>query len=257
MNTKYNYSYDPPPGGTSEWITRAKYLIEPPACYLTFAVGIALAIWLSLSGSRYGYHILILLIALPVHELAHALTADRLGDHTPRYYGHITLNPFAQLNLIGSFLVLMFGLGWAYVPITPNNLRPNPRTGHMIVAAAGPIATLLLAFATAILWQVLSPAFNLLDGRTYLTMLNMFYFFTYLNIALFIFNLIPLMPLDGFFVLRGLLPPHLAYQLDKIRPYSNIVFLALFLPPLFTGGRIDFIGPFIFGPAQWLARLLY
>jgi hypothetical protein len=163
------YYYEPPRAGT-DLLERLKPLKEPPLAYIIAILGILLGLWLSISDNpnvaRYGPRLLILLIAFPIHELAHAITADRLGDSTPRYYGRITLNPLAQLNFLGSFLMLVVGLGWAYVPINPGNLRPNPRTGHMIVAVVGPISNLILAALCAILWQALSPALQTFDNVT-------------------------------------------------------------------------------------------
>ena len=151
------YYYEPPRSG-SNWLENLRPFIQPPLAYIVAGAGMLLGIWLSVSGSPYGPRLLILLIAFPVHELAHAIVADRLGDSTPRYHGRITLNPLAQLNFIGSFLMLFVGLGWAYVPINPSRLQPNPRTGHMIVAAAGPISNVIMAILCAILWFSLSPA---------------------------------------------------------------------------------------------------
>jgi Zn-dependent protease len=223
-------------------------------------VGIGLALFLLSNSnfrvSRYGAHILILLIAFPIHELSHALVADRLGDPTPRSNGRITLNPFAQLNLIGSFLMLLIGLGWAYVPINPSNLRPNPRTGHMIVAAAGPIANLILAILCAVLWHSLAPAletFGLLNFLDYAR--RVLYLFALSNLALFFFNLIPLAPLDGFTVLRGLLPYNLAYQLEGLQRYSMLIFLgAFFIAPLLGLPILDL---FVFGPAGVITNFLF
>jgi Zn-dependent protease len=198
------------------------------------------------------------LLAFPIHELAHAVTADRLGDPTPRYQGHITLNPFAQLNAVGSLLMMFFGLGWAYVPITPSNLRPNPRTGHMIVAVAGPISNLILAVFTAILWYSIRAAILTIggpDSTFYGQLHHVFLMFAYINIALFFLNLIPLAPLDGFFVLKGLLPYEMAYQLERLQQYSMLIFLAIFLLPFLTG--ISIIGSLIFWPAQMVVGLLF
>lgn len=251
------YSYNPPPGGTSEWILKLKPLIEPPLCYATFLAGLILAVWLFIAnGSHYSIHILILLIALPVHELAHAIVADRLGDSTPRYHGHLTLNPFAQLNVLGSILVLAFGLGFAYVPINPQALRPNPRIGHMIVAVAGPLATLALGLFVAILWHVLSPV--LLTSFSIDTMKSVFrllFIFSWLNIALFFFNLLPLAPLDGFFVLRGLLPATMARTLESIQQYSMYILIAVVLLPYITD--IDLIEILFFNPACQVTDLLF
>ncbi len=254
MRTQYNYQM--PSGGNPEWVNRFMPWIEPPLCYLTFAVGIVLAIFLSISGSRYGIHILILLIALPFHELAHAITADQLGDDTPRQNGRITPNPFAQLNLLGSILVLSFGIGWASVPVNPSALRPNPRTGGMIVAVAGPLATLLLAILTAILWHTMSPILQTLEFHAFAdNMLRILFLFSLINVALFFFNLLPFAPLDGFTVLKGLLPYQAAYQLEKIQPYSMILFIILFLVSMFTS--IDLVGWLIFGPAKTVTCLMF
>lgn len=249
------YRYEPPPANYN-WLDRLRPLTEPPLAYLVALVGIVLGIVLAARGSRYGYHLLILLIAFPIHELSHALVADRLGDPTPRRYGRITLNPLAQLNLIGSILMLVVGLGWAYVPINPANLRPDPRTGHMLVAAAGPLANLALAIVMAILWYVLLPVLQLQNDPGLATFIfNLLLQFTLINLALFFFNLVPLAPLDGFAILRGLLPRHLAYQLDRIQPYSFPIFLAVFFLAPFLG--IPILEVLIFDPARAITRLLF
>ena len=144
MRTQYYYE---PPRSGANFLEKLRPLVEAPLAYVVTFVGLVLGVWLTISGNKYGPRILILLIAFPIHELAHAVVADWLGDSTPRYHGRITPNPLAQLNLIGSFLMLIVGLGWAYVPIQPNNLRPNPRTGHMIVAVAGPVSNIILAIS--------------------------------------------------------------------------------------------------------------
>ncbi len=247
------YYYEPP---RSNWADRLRPLFAPPLAYLVFAGGVILAIYLStLSNpqvSQYGPRLLVLLLAFPIHELAHAFVADRLGDSTPRSHGRITLNPFAQLNLLGSILMIGFGLGWAYVPINPSALRPNPRTGHMLVAAAGPLANLILAILAAMLWHALTPALQLLDypalaDHTFDILTQ----FAWINVALLFFNLIPIPPLDGFPVLKGLLPYQLAYQLERIQPYGFLIFFALF----FFGGR--FVGMLIFQPAIVVTRFLF
>lgn len=251
------YYYDPP---RNNWLENLRPLITPPLAYLTFLAGIGLALLLlansSFRVSRYGANILVLLIAFPIHELSHALVADRLGDSTPRSQGRITLNPFAQLNLIGSFLMLLIGLGWAYVPINPRYLRPNPRTGHMIVAVAGPISNLILAILCAVLWHSLTPAlqvFGLLGLIDYVR--KVLYFFAWINLALLFFNLIPIAPLDGFTVLKGLLPYSLAYQLEGLQRYGMLIFLvAFFIAPLLGLPILDWL---VFGPAEVITNFLF
>lgn len=259
MRTPPRYSYNPPPTG-SNWLENLRPLITEPTAYITFAVGMAIALYLlsyqNFSVSRYGAHILILLIAFPIHELAHAVVADRLGDPTPRQYGRITLNPFAQLNLIGSLLMLFVGLGWAYVPITPRNLRPDPRTGHMIVAAAGPISNLILAFLCAILWYAVSPALELIGSFYWLEYVRRTLFlFAFINMALFFFNLVPIAPLDGFTVLKGLLPYDLAYKLEGMQRYGMLLFLGVFFILPLLG--LPIINWLIFNPAQSITAFLF
>jgi Zn-dependent protease len=240
------YYYDPP---RSNWTNRLK---EPPWNYLLIGLGIALAIYMVFALPEYGARILILLIAFPIHELAHAITAYRLGDPTPKYDGRLTLNPFAHLDFFGSLLIMIAGLGWAKpVRFNPSALRMDPRTGAMIVAAAGPLSNLALAVILAMLWRVVSPILPLGFDLQQNSFISLFLTFVQINIALFFFNLIPLAPLDGFMVLKGLLPYQLAYQLERIQRYSFIIFLILFLLPL------PIIGWLISGPTRAVMNLLF
>ncbi len=248
------YYYEPP---RNNWLDNLRPLIEPPTAYLTFLVGFGLALYLfTTSAARYGAHILILLLAFPIHELAHAIVADRLGDPTPRQNGRITLNPFAQLNLIGSFLMLLVGLGWAYVPVNPRYMRPNPRTGHMIVAAAGPVSNVILALICALLWQAMQPALATFGSFAILEyVFRVLYFFAFINLALFFFNLVPIAPLDGFTVLKGLLPYEASVQLESMQRYGMFVFLGVFfLAPLLGLPILDWL---IFGPARSITDLFF
>jgi Zn-dependent protease len=218
-------------------------------------LAIAVAVYLVLRVPAYGARILILLIAFPIHELAHAMTAYRLGDSTPRQDGRLTLNPFAHLDLFGSLLIMMMGLGWAKpVRFNPRALRTDPRIGAMIVAAAGPISNLILAVIIAILWQAVTPFLSVLNSLIPPNQLaNLFFMFVGINIALFFFNLIPLAPLDGFTVLRGLLPNQLAFQLERIQPYSVLIFLVLFL----FGDRLPIFNWLVWIPARTVTNLLF
>ena len=249
------YSYQPP-SQNFDWAQKLGPLKEPPLAYAVFFVGLILALFLSVRGSVYGPRLLILLIAFPIHELAHAIVADRLGDSTPRYHGRLTLNPLAQLNFIGSFLMILVGIGWAYVPINPSALRPNPRSGHMIVAAAGPISNLALAIICAALWYTVVPSFQNLGFEGVAGYAGPILFqFAWINLALMFFNFVPIAPLDGFFVLKGLLPYELAYRLEGLQRYGMLIFLGVFFIAPLLG--IPIAERLIFTPAVTVTRLLF
>ena len=165
-----------------------------------------------------------LIFALSFHEFAHAWMAYRCGDNTAARMGRLTLNPLAHLDIFGSMMILFVGFGWAKpVPVDSNSLN-NPRIDMMKVAAAGPISNLLLAFAGGLIFRFLSstPIFSE-------SILLMVYYFTYINISLAIFNLIPVSPLDGSQIFSGYLiksNPQLAW---KIQSYGPQVLFGLIL----------------------------
>lgn len=164
-----------------------------------------------------------LVVAIGVHEFAHAYAANKLGDPTPRLQGRLTLNPIKHLDPVGTLLIIVAGIGWGKpVEFNPHYLK-KPRTDAAIVAVAGPISNILMASLSAILLYIL-PASALAFGVNVILM----YFIT-LNIALAVFNLIPIEPLDGFKILSGVLPPHLSYLLQETRKYGIFVLLILFI----------------------------
>ena len=242
------YYYPPPSSGGSNWLERLK---QPPWSYVVVGAGILLALYALYALPEYGARILILLIAFPIHELAHAYTAYRLGDPTPKYDGRLTLNPLKHLDVFGSILIIFAGLGWAKpVRFNPYGLRMDPRAGAMVVAAAGPISNLVLAGLMGLVWRLIAPAFGLtsLFANSFSLL---FYNFAFINVVLFFFNLIPLAPLDGFTVLRGLLPPQMALQLEKVQKFSFLIFVGLFL---FGGGILSAI---LFTPSIYITQWLF
>jgi len=189
--------------------------------------------------------LIILCIALPFHEFAHAWTAVRLGDPTPRREGRLTLNPRAHLDVLGSLMFVVAGFGWARpVRWNPWNIRIDQRWGRLLIAASGPLSNLLLATLAALLvrsvdipvvdpgskiWAILpSPTLFLRE-------------FIYLNVLLCFFNLLPITPLDGFEVATGLLPPALAHYFRRLEPYGPFILLALIILPINVLGLI--LGP--------------
>ena len=155
----------------------------------------------------------VLMFALCFHEFAHAFVAYILGDDTAQRQGRLTLNPLAHLDPVGSLMILLVGFGWAKpVPVNPINLKDR-HYGMMKVAFAGPASNLLLAFLAGCLVRAVN-ALQLPVDQTFSTVI---YFFLYINIALAIFNLIPVAPLDGsqiFGAIIGRKNPDLAWKLQ-------------------------------------------
>lgn len=181
--------------------------------------------------------IFVLLTAFAVHEFAHAWTADRFGDPTPRNNGRLTLNPMAHLDPMGSLMLIVAGFGWAKpVPVNPYVLGRRSSAAMMWVALAGPASNLLMALIAAIPFQLgLVSAFDVFSnpGTIVPSLDKLLWEFVYINLLLMLFNLIPLPPLDGEKILYYLLPASGKSVMDNIRPYGPILLLAVvFAGPL-------------------------
>jgi Zn-dependent protease len=184
------------------------------------------------------YFAITLLLSIGVHEASHAFTADWLGDPTARRLGRRTLNPLAHIDPMGAFVLVVsaligFGVGWGKAtPVNPSYLRrgflknlPNgPLVGMAIVAIAGPISNLLLAFFGVQVLRGLGDPNN----SSELILNGFFKVFVPINVTLAIFNMIPIPPLDGFRVLVGILPTRLAFGLARLEPYGFPVLILLF-----------------------------
>jgi Zn-dependent protease len=173
-----------------------------------------------------------LIIAFSIHEFAHAWTAYRLGDSTAKYMGRLTLNPRAHLDVLGTLMVFVAGFGWAKpVPVNPRNLRYGPVAGMALVSVAGPLSNLALAVVFAIVWRLTAPAIIGLGarGKLFPTPVELLQELVVLNLVLLVFNLIPLAPLDGFSVLRGVLPRQWAFQMERLQPYGPMILLGLLM----------------------------
>lgn len=201
-----------------------------------------------------------LVVGFPVHEFAHAFAAYRLGDNTARLFGRLTLNPIVHLDPIGAivlvasaFLGTGFFIGWAKpTPVNPAMLRGGRRS-DAIVAAAGPLSNLLMATAAAIVLRILVAVVDV-PPEPIAFAANVLLFFVYINVALFIFNLVPIPPLDGSHVLFAFLDPRTVW---KVRPFLQqwglmILLVAMLLPigGQSLGGRV--IGPLMDGIATLL-----
>jgi len=197
---------------------------------------------------------LTLVIALPIHEFAHAWTADQLGDDTPRANGRLTLNPFAHLDPIGSLMLIFAGFGWAKpVPVNTYALQRRTPAGVMLVSAAGPFSNLLQAILAAIPFRI-----GVFQGVASGGLLGFLYAFLqsfiFLNLILLFFNLLPLFPLDGEKVAEYFLPYGARETLYQLRPYGPFILIAL----IFLGrlGGFDLLGTLIGAPANAVFSLL-
>ena len=202
--------------------------------------------------------IIVLLVAFPLHEFAHAWTATQFGDDTPRLNGRLTLNPLAHLDVMGSLLLLFAGFGWAKpVPINPYALERRSPAAVMWVSLAGPFTNFLLAIIAAIPFRLglvsvalgFAPSTGLLPNFD-----KIMVWFIYLNLLLALFNLIPLAPLDGEKIATYLLPPSIGRYFDMIRPYGPMILLLLFVAGSFLG--LNVMGQIIGPPLQFLFALL-
>jgi Zn-dependent protease len=180
----------------------------------------------------------VLLFSLTVHEMAHAWTADRLGDPTARDLGRVSLNPMVHADLVGTIIFPLLAMvsnfpfiGWAKpVPVNPRHLS-RPRRDYVIVAAAGPASNLLMAIAAAILLRVV-PVSPVTLGEPNVTapIAALLSQALRLNVLLAVFNMIPIPPLDGGNVLSGLLPARAAFRFNAIlRPYGFLLLYGLML----------------------------
>jgi Zn-dependent protease len=179
--------------------------------------------------------------SIVAHEVMHGEVARRLGDDTALRAGRLTLNPISHIDPFGTIilpaLLLFFHLpvfGYAKpVPVDFRRLK-NPRTGMIIVAAAGPITNLTLAVLSAILARELP---YLIDPQSWRTVVVPLYYMlrasVIINVALAIFNLFPLLPLDGGRVLAGLLPFRLAVKYARLEPYGFLILLLLLYTDVF------------------------
>lgn len=173
------------------------------------------------------------LFAITVHEVAHGYVAEKLGDKTARMLGRLTLNPLKHIDMVGTVIVPLlllflggFIFGWAKpVPINPNNLK-KPRRDMALVAIAGPIANIIMAF----IWAAIMKIGNILmaHGMQFaLPIVLMGQAGILINLVLMSLNLIPIPPLDGSRVISALLPPKAAYKYDRLAPYGFFILLLL------------------------------
>ncbi|MBN3525890.1 site-2 protease family protein [Paenibacillus apiarius] len=180
--------------------------------------------------------VLVLLVAFTVHEFAHAFFAWKFGDPTAKMLGRVSLNPTKHIDFLGLLFFVIAGFGWAKpVPVNRDNFK-HPRLMSIVVSAAGPLSNLLLAFIGTLLFHLgLKYGFvNLESSERWHAAVYYFlnYFITF-NVLLFLFNLIPLPPLDGYRIIEDLAPRQIRIRLQQFEQWSIFIFLLIvFIPGL-------------------------
>jgi len=203
------------------------------------------------------------LMAITFHEVSHGYIAYLRGDNTARSLGRLTLNPLKHLDIIGTLMIIVIGIGWAKpVPVNFNNLR-SPKRDMIWVSVAGPVTNLILATLSAGLIRLIIPLTASVPDSSSMQLflepvLLMLSFSVYINLILALFNLLPLPPLDGGRVLMGLLPNRLALKLSSIEPYGMIIIIVLvFFTDIFKYTILPMLGVMVHLLAGPQSRMVF
>ena len=185
-----------------------------------------------------------LLLSISLHEAAHCYVTDKLGDPTPRVMGRLTLNPKAHLDPLGTLLIILTGFGWGKAaPYDPYNLK-SPVRDTAIIAAAGPLTNIIIALLLALLMRLIGSSLLAVFAE----------FLIYINLALALFNLLPVYPLDGGKIMKAILPRESSFEYEvAMERYGQFILLFLILP-IFNGQSavMQLLGPIL----NYLTRLL-
>lgn len=192
--------------------------------------------------------IIALLVAITIHEFAHAWTADKLGDPTPRLQGRISLNPFVHLDLMGMLFLFFVGFGWGKpVMFDPFNLK-NPRKDAALISLAGPCSNIILALLLALTIKL----FTFFHFPNFVTI--SLFIIIQLNVFLAVFNLLPIHPLDGFKIVEGVLSHEKAQEWKQLERYGILFLLLMILP--FGEGRSTMIDSVVRPAADFILYLI-
>ncbi|KRF11258.1 site-2 protease family protein [Paenibacillus sp. Soil787] len=185
--------------------------------------------------STLPFIILVLVLSFTIHEFAHAYSAYKLGDSTAYQFGRVSLNPMVHLDLFGTIMLLIAGFGWAKpVPVNRGNFK-NPRLMGIIVTAAGPLSNLILAFISFFIFALFQK-YGWLNGMSKGSASAILIFLQLMiqtNLTLFLFNLIPIPPLDGYRIIQDLVDLRYTESLQKFEQWASVIFLlVVFVRPL-------------------------
>ena len=189
-----------------------------------------------------------ILLALTFHEFAHAFVANLYGDDTAKRSGRLTLNPLAHLDPLGTIMIFIVHFGWAKpVPVNPYNLR-NPKKDMLWISAAGPLSNMVLALISGLLLRLFFNTGIIPEQHSMMGIfIIMIVWSLQINLALAIFNILPIAPLDGSKILYGILPAGFEKQIYLIERYGPFILMGLIIFGQFSGVSIlgRMIWPFV------------
>lgn len=209
---------------------------------------------------QFLYMLPALLISLSVHEYFHAHVAYKLGDKSQKYFGRLTLDPFAHIDWFGLISIMLIGIGWGKPVMVDDSNFKNRSKDNMLVSLAGPLSNLVLAFAITIVTKILM-MFNIINladlqnasaTSTIVILTNMLYLTVVFNVTFAVFNMLPFPPFDGAKVFSYFLPKKGKNFIQKLEPYSLIIVLVLFITNLYS----YIISPIIYGIGNILLWIL-
>ncbi len=186
-------------------------------------------------------------LGMTVHEFAHNYIGHLMGDPVPAREGRLTLNPLVHINWVGWLMFALIGFGiLGSAPIAAHRMR-SPRWGYLAAVAAGPLANLIVAAVFGLIFRLVVPL--AVNQQIPLVVLLLLQIIIYFNVLLFVFNILPFFPLDGWHIVLALLPPDLAYTWQRYQQYSYFAFFALILLS-FVGGSLNILGILIGQPVR-------
>ena len=221
---------------------------------------IIILIWVAISNADFDLQQTILtlpglILALTLHEYAHAKVSDRLGDPTPAAQGRLTLNPLAHMDPVGTAFLVFAGFGWGKPVQIDDRYYRNPARDTMLVALAGPISNFIQSIVWFFVYGALA-TFAPLDNYAVATVTLMVFYAALINLSLGVFNLIPLPPLDGSKILRYFVHGKGREILYTLERYSTLILLVLFITNL-TSKIISPIINWIANSMLWIVELFY